>query len=205
MEKKSHSAKCNPSVKEVVNQRRNKGSVVNSVEQPKNDVPAPSQPPLISTHLCFPNEDMAEIERKYKVLHPQPVTFRNYFQKLGFLGGYGTLMYVSNKKAKFSGKSLYALGRSWFKEGVTEKDERVSTDMHKKEKCHRSDDDEAKGYLKEFVEQAKAAKVLARMSRKKGKTVQKHVLSTSAPPCGKKKRVSKMRSLSDIMKALDQE
>ncbi|KAJ0582031.1 hypothetical protein HanHA300_Chr04g0147771 [Helianthus annuus] len=84
-------------------------------------------------------------------------------------------------QAKFPGKSLYALGRSWFKEGVTKED-----------KCHRSDDDELKGYLKEFVEQARAAKVLARMSR-------------YAHRCGKKKFVPKMLSLDDLLMALDQE
>ncbi|KAD5508648.1 hypothetical protein E3N88_16351 [Mikania micrantha] len=59
-------------------------------------------------------------------------------------------MYLDYHYAKFPGKSLYALGRSWFKEVVTKKDKRQRSD------------DEAKGYLKEFVEQAKAAKVLAR-------------------------------------------
>ncbi|KAD3069007.1 hypothetical protein E3N88_36887 [Mikania micrantha] len=138
-----------------------------------------------------------------KVLRPPTVTSKDHFKNLGFLGGCNTLMYVSHKKAKFPDKSLYALGRSWFKEVVTEKDKCASTEVHKKQKRHRSDDDEAKGYLKEFVEQAKAAKVLARMSRKKGKMVKKQALSTSTPR-GKRK-FPKIRSLNNILRAIDQE
>ncbi|KAJ0797395.1 hypothetical protein HanPI659440_Chr04g0173331 [Helianthus annuus] len=192
-----------PSVKEIfkrllfeLNHGPIKEKVVRSVEQPKDDVPPPPPPPPphFSINLCFPNEEeKAEIYRKYKVLHPPAATSDDYFEKLGFLSGYESLMYVSGKKkAKFPGKSLYALGRSWFKEGVTKEDKCVTKDMHKKEKCHRSDDDELKGYLKEFVEQARAAKVLARMSR-------------YAHRCGKKKFVPKMLSLDDLLMALDQE
>ncbi|KAI7755151.1 hypothetical protein M8C21_026021 [Ambrosia artemisiifolia] len=207
---KPHSVKRDPSVKKVMKQclseltqGPSKEKVVCPVEQPKVDVPPP--PSHFSVNLCFPNKkDVAEINRKYKVLRPPPVTSKDYFEKLGFMSGYDTLMYVSKKKKKdkFPGKSLYALGRSWFKEVITKDDKCVSKDMLNK-KCHLSDDDELKGYLKEFVEQAKAAKVLARMSRQKGKAVQKQVPSTTAPRRGRRKFVPKMRSLDDILMAMD--
>lgn len=223
MDKPSDSGKGDPSVKGVMerllidlNELPDEQRTVALDEQPKDDV---APPPHFYIDLCF------RIEEQYKVLGSPSVAGSAHLKKLGFDNGCVTFMCMRDKKVKYPCKSLYALGRSWFKEGFTEKDQTHDVDciisFHEgdKEKEKRNEDADtlaAKKLLQDFVKQAKTR---ARIAKEKGKKVQKKVppappkvqkkvrfASISAPLRGKgirkKKFVPKMRKLSDIMASI---
>ncbi|XP_024992588.1 uncharacterized protein LOC112526512 [Cynara cardunculus var. scolymus] len=186
MDKPSESAKGDSSVEREMRQILNHLNDLRN-QQPKDDVPPP---PHIFIDLSSPEEDMEVFKEQYKVLGSPSVAASASVRckNLGFDNGCVTFMCIRDKKVQFPGKSLYALGRSWFKEGFTEKDKAhdvgciISFPVGSKEKEKNNDEDSdtsaAKKLLRDFVMQAKAR---ARIAEKKGKRVQKKIPFAPTP------------------------
>ncbi|KVH89354.1 hypothetical protein Ccrd_008658 [Cynara cardunculus var. scolymus] len=165
MDKPSESAKGDSSVEREMRQILNHLNDLRN-QQPKDDVPPP---PHIFIDLSSPEEDMEVFKEQYKVLGSPSVAASASVRckNLGFDNGCVTFMCIRDKKVQFPGKSLYALGRSWFKEGFTEKDKAhdvgciISFPVGSKEK--------------------EKAKARARIAEKKGKRVQKKIPFAPTP------------------------